>query len=305
MVPAFIALKYMLSQTGSVWAQVDTQGLGGLGFTQTGTTPPTHDKNNYGDFIPFVQPADIRIQGEIHYNSRKLSKQGLNNGRLIDAGSVLMVCIGGSIGKSAPSLHDVSCNQQINVITPLAKIAPLSLQIIFQSPYFQMTLWSRASGGTTPMVNKTKWESILAPLPPLPEQKAIVAKVEKTSHSLRSNGNSNYRQPNSCQTTDAGGVKRSLFTKQCRIKTNSNVRWVLPTERVQATVLFLKWWVKPTLYDDMQIKREWVKSLSPGYKPSSTRAEINHPAQKLKGLVFTLTLYFMASPRGFEPLLPP
>ena len=153
--------------------------LGEIKFTQTGTTPPTHDKNNYGDFIPFVQPADIKVFGEIDYNVKKLSKGGLNNGRLINSGSVLMVCIGGSIGKSAINLYEVSCNQQINTITPLAKIDPVFLQEILQSPYFQLSVWGRASGGTTPIVNKTKWEIIPVTLPPLPEQKAIVAKVEK------------------------------------------------------------------------------------------------------------------------------
>jgi len=153
--------------------------LGNLGFTQTGTTPSTYEKDNYGDYISFVQPADIKIFGEIDYDVRKLSQKGLNNGRLINANSVLMVCIGGSIGKSAINLYDVSCNQQINTITPLAKTNPLFVQEIFQSPYFQLAVWSKASGGTTPIVNKTKWETIVVPLAPLNEQKVIVEKVEK------------------------------------------------------------------------------------------------------------------------------
>jgi type I restriction enzyme S subunit len=150
-----------------------------LGYTQTGTTPATNDKDNYGNFIPFVQPADIKQNGSIDYDVKKLSNQGLNKGRFIEANSVLMVCIGGSIGKSSINMQNVSCNQQINSITPLANVEPFYLQIIFQSPYFQKKVWGKASGGATPIVNKSKWESIDVPLCSIEEQKQIVKKVKK------------------------------------------------------------------------------------------------------------------------------
>ena len=159
---------------GWVWCR-----LGDIGFTQTGTTPPTQDKSNFGEDIPFIKPADIKTSWSIDYENEKLSNKGIKLGRLIEAGSVMMVCIGGSIGKSGICSIDVSCNQQINSITPLGNINSWYIQYLLQSPYFQNIVWSRASGGTTPIVNKTKWETISFPFPPLPEQKAIVAKVEK------------------------------------------------------------------------------------------------------------------------------
>lgn len=153
--------------------------LGDVGFTQTGTTPPTLDKGNFGNDIPFIKPADIKVSWQIDYENEKLSNKGLELGRLIRSGSAMMVCIGGSIGKSGICSMDVSCNQQINTITPLANMSSWYIQYLLQSPYFQKTVWGRASGGTTPIVNKTKWETIPFPLPPLAEQKAIVAKIEK------------------------------------------------------------------------------------------------------------------------------
>jgi restriction endonuclease S subunit len=153
--------------------------LGEVGFAQTGTTPPTQDRNNFGEYISFIKPADIKISWNIDYENEKLSNKGLGLGRLIESGSVMMVCIGGSIGKSGICSMNVSCNQQINTITPLADADSWYIQYLLQSPYFQKTVWSRASGGTTPIVNKTKWETIPFPLPPLAEQKAIVSKVEK------------------------------------------------------------------------------------------------------------------------------
>jgi type I restriction enzyme, S subunit len=152
--------------------------LGNWGFTQTGTTPSTFDTKNAGCFIPFIKPADISVKG-IDYSNEGLSEKGLTNGRLILKGSILMVCIGGSIGKSYFAERDVSCNQQINSITPLAGIDPKLLQQFLQSNYFQSGIWDKAMKSSTPIINKGKWETIPLPMPPFTEQQAIVKRVQK------------------------------------------------------------------------------------------------------------------------------
>ncbi|BAU67093.1 similar to type I site-specific deoxyribonuclease [Stanieria sp. NIES-3757] len=79
--------------------------LGEIGETQTGTTPPRKDIENFGDFIPFINPGDIKNY-QINYSENGLSKIGLSKGRLIEENSILMVCIGGSIGKHAINNRD-------------------------------------------------------------------------------------------------------------------------------------------------------------------------------------------------------
>jgi len=152
--------------------------LGDIGICKTGTTPSTNNKDFFGSDIPFIKPADITLKGLIT-NNEGLSMLGLNEGVEIPENSLMMVCIGGSIGKSYYNKIRVSCNQQINTITPLANINAVFLQFWLQSNYFQKEIWSKASGGTTPIVNRTKWESIFIPLPPLHEQEQIVAKLEE------------------------------------------------------------------------------------------------------------------------------
>lgn len=147
--------------------------LGEIGICQTGTTPSTFIKEYFGNDIPFIKPADITLKGLICDNEG-LSFSGLKQGVLIPKNSLMMVCIGGSIGKSYHTHIDVSCNQQINTITPLAGISAQFLQFLTQSEYFQKAIWLKASGGTTPIVNRSKWESILIPLPSLKEQEKIV-----------------------------------------------------------------------------------------------------------------------------------
>ncbi|WP_417873936.1 restriction endonuclease subunit S, partial [Xanthomarina gelatinilytica] len=150
--------------------------LGDLGYAQTGTTPPTKNPENYGTFIPFLGPADIS-NSLMQYPIDGLSEEGLRKGRLIDSNSLMMVCIGGSMGKCNINRKDVSCNQQINILTPIC--SPVEyIKIICQSPYFQTEVWGRATGSATPMINKNKWLQIPISVPPLEEQKAIVSIVE-------------------------------------------------------------------------------------------------------------------------------
>ena len=155
---------------GWVWCR-----LGDAGFTQTGNTPPKNIPDYFGDFIPFIGPANISNQ-RIVYPTEGLSKKGLKVGRLIPRNSIMMVCIGGSIGKCNINEIDVSCNQQINTITPLFNLPGL-INFICQSPFFQDELINKSTGSATPIINKGKWELIPIPIPPYQEQHAIVATV--------------------------------------------------------------------------------------------------------------------------------
>ena len=152
--------------------------IGELGETQTGTTPSRSNKENVGDHIPFIGPGDIRNH-QIDYSGQGLSETGLANGRLIEEGSVMMVCIGGSIGKHAINDRDVSCNQQINTITPYLRDSVRYLFLAMGTEWFQRMVINESTGSATPIVNKQKWSSIPIPVPPEAEQKRIVAKVDQ------------------------------------------------------------------------------------------------------------------------------
>lgn len=150
-----------------------------LGEVQTGTTPSTSKKEFYGDFIPFVKPPHFNPNGTINFSSSGLSKIGLTKGRLIKENSILMVCIGASIGKTGITLIPISCNQQINAFTPNENCLPKFYYHLLSSDYFFKKVMKRSSQATLPMINKTKWQDIEIPLPPLSQQKQIVAILDK------------------------------------------------------------------------------------------------------------------------------
>lgn len=150
-----------------------------LGVIKTGTTPPVSNKEYYGNYIPFVKPGDIQ-ENFIDYDNQKLSKLGLEKGRLIEKDSLLMVCIGGSRGKCFYTNQEVSCNQQINTLTPAKDLVNLKyIYYILSSNYFYDLMIHKATGTATPIVNKTNWSNTIIPLCPIKEQERIVDKIEE------------------------------------------------------------------------------------------------------------------------------
>ena len=91
--------------------------VGDFGKIITGNTPPTKDIENYenGQYL-WVSPADLGLLKFITETKTKLSKKGFDKTRALPAGSVLVTCIGSTIGKMGMTTRETSTNQQINAI---------------------------------------------------------------------------------------------------------------------------------------------------------------------------------------------
>ena len=64
----------------------------------------------------WVSPADLGLLKSITETKTKLSKKGFDKTRALPAGSVLVTCIGSTIGKMGMTTRETSTNQQINAI---------------------------------------------------------------------------------------------------------------------------------------------------------------------------------------------
>lgn len=152
--------------------------LGATGICATGKTPKTGKQSSFGGEIEFIGPGQITPTGKLLASDKTLTEEGVEESTEALPGDILMVCIGGSIGKSVIADRRVAFNQQINVVRPIDMPSSYLNSAISTDRFFGSVL-EKASGSATPIINRSKWESLLVPIPPAEEQKAIVKRVEE------------------------------------------------------------------------------------------------------------------------------
>lgn len=150
--------------------------LGDIATIVTGGTPRKSQPLYYGGEFPFYKPADIQDNKYLNTPKEFLSNKGKEKAKFVPKGSIAVNCIG-NIGKSAILPYDGATNQQINSICYY--IYPEYLYWFCQSMMFILQLKKVSSMTTIPIVNKSKVEKCIIPLPPLAEQRRIVAKLEE------------------------------------------------------------------------------------------------------------------------------
>lgn len=169
-------LQSVFAQRGKSWVE---KRLEQTGATQTGSTPTTTDTANYGNFIPFVKPADFNKDGSLDYKKDGLSRQGLGQARKVAKTSVLMVCIGATIGKCGYCDREVTTNQQINALTPVGGVSHKFIYYQMLTKDFQRRVLLNSSQATLPIINKSKWSALTVWLPSsLAEQESIVVNLD-------------------------------------------------------------------------------------------------------------------------------
>ena len=158
--------------------------LGDIGKIVTGNTPTKDIAEYYGGNIPFYKPADLEEGKCIKNASDHLSVLGFEQARKIPANSILVTCIGATIGKTGLITVEGSCNQQINAIIPNEVAYAEFIYYTCISDYMQKEIKSNASATTLPILNKGNFAKLPFPLPPYNEQHRIVAKIEELFSSL-------------------------------------------------------------------------------------------------------------------------
>jgi len=150
-----------------------------IGIIISGGTPSTKDKSNFGGDIPWITPADLSEYNEkyIVYGKRNITENGLQNSsaHLIPKGSILFSSRA-PIGYVVIAANSLSTNQGFKNIIPSKYINGEYLYQYLNT--CKQKAEKIASGTTFKEISAEKFGNLPFPLPPLPEQHRIVAKID-------------------------------------------------------------------------------------------------------------------------------
>lgn len=146
--------------------------LGDYGKVVTGNTPPTKNIENYenGTYL-WASPADLGRIKSISETKIMLSAKGFSTTRALPKGSVLITCIGSTIGKTGMATKEMSTNQQINSIVVNDNNDNEFVYYTIQSAFPRYL--SSIAVQAVPIISKSAFELLPNQRPCLQEQKKI------------------------------------------------------------------------------------------------------------------------------------
>ena len=132
-----------------------------LGKIITGTTPSTKvdEYYNSNDYM-FVGPSDLGLKKIIEKSDKYISEKGFRVSRQLPQDTVMVVCIGATIGKVGLTSKPCATNQQINSITP-KKDFPADY-IYYLMSGIKKYLLAFSGDTATPILNKGDFGKVIS-----------------------------------------------------------------------------------------------------------------------------------------------
>ena len=163
-----------MSELPEGWAETT---IGALGKWGSGGTPKSDNKTYYGGTIPWIRSGDLP-DGSIIEHEINISEEGLANSsaKWVPEGAVLIAMYGATIGKLGITTYPVTTNQAIAFCVPNDAIEPKFLFHGLRDK--KQDFIGLGQGGAQPNISQEILKAVRFPLPPLPEQRRIVAKVD-------------------------------------------------------------------------------------------------------------------------------
>jgi type I restriction enzyme, S subunit len=166
------------------WEEVRVKDIGTI---QTGKTPPTESDENFGDDYMFVTPGDLGDSMFITTTERFVSQTGIAYSYKIPKNSVMVVCIGSTIGKSGITTQQYCSNQQINSV--ICNESSDSFYFYYFMQHRRNHFKEYAGINATPQINKSDFSKYPVMRPKdIKVQKKIgsqIYQVDKVIHEKR------------------------------------------------------------------------------------------------------------------------
>ncbi len=198
--------------------------LGGCGRVLGGGTPSKSNAAFWTGTIPWVTAKEMWTD-EIRDSQLKISEAALkaSPAKLIPANSVLFVVRGSILFKRVPvAVNRVVCtiNQDMKAIVPDDDILPEYLALMMRATNGELKSRVGIAGNSAGKLETDEWSSVEIPVPPLAEQRRLVARIEAPTSRLEQ-----ARQARQAALAEAEVLSRSAaetdfqaLRKKCGIK---------------------------------------------------------------------------------------
>ena len=153
-----------------------------IGKVITGNTPPTKNSSYYGDSFNWAGPSDLGVSKYINDTKVKLSNDGMLVSRVIPKNSILVTCIGSTIGKMGISTKEMATNQQINSIIVNTKFnfEFIYYEILYSFKKYLKTIEVQA----VPIISKSAFERLKIYVPSIDEQHKLAKFLTLIDHRI-------------------------------------------------------------------------------------------------------------------------
>lgn len=152
--------------------------------TGSGSTPRGGKDVYRNSGIPFLRSQNVYNEG-LRLDDVAFIDVGTHErmqGTRVLAGDLLLNITGGSIGRCArvpEDFEDANVSQHVAIIRPAVRGMDSFLHSLVLSPYFQAFIFDEQTGAGRGGLPKNRMDQIAVALPPIAEQRRIVAKVEE------------------------------------------------------------------------------------------------------------------------------
>ena len=159
----------------SAW-QIKT--LGEVCRTSSGGTPSRSRPDFFTGDIPWVKSGEL-TDGLVSEVSEFISEEALagSSAKLLPTGTLLIAMYGATVGKLGVLARAAATNQAICAIFPPPELDPKFLFWYLRRQ--RSDLIAKAVGGAQPNISQTILRDLELPIPPIGEQREIVAEIEK------------------------------------------------------------------------------------------------------------------------------